>query len=131
MSHTRILDKIRRDFVNPASAEPRSTRRTRFRPVQRAVGGKDFPSAPCSIPLVLPARRRRLHPCNAFAPVLTRHQLRISPLHVPLEAVVEIPEQVDTRIEYPKLLAGMLVGAISRVSLPPFCSEPRRLRQVE
>src|SRR4029450_8644522 len=83
-------------------AERRSTRRTRFRPARRAVGGKGLPSAPCSIPLVLPARRRRLHPCNAFAPVLMPPQFRASLPHVPLGAVVEIPEQVDRQIEYSK-----------------------------
>src|SRR5262249_7222210 len=50
-------------------AERRSTKRTIFRQGRRAVAGKDFPSAPCSILLVLPTRRRLLHPCNALAPV--------------------------------------------------------------
>src|SRR4029077_13934099 len=111
--------------------ERRSTRQTKFRSARRAIAGKDFPSAPCSSPLVLPARRRRLHPCNAFAPVLTRHQFRVSPPHVPLAAIVEIPEQVDRQIEYSRSFGGMLVAAISRVSLALSCSEPRRLTRVE
>src|SRR4029077_2186759 len=109
----------------------RSTMRTRFRPTQRAVGDKGFPSAPCSSPPVLQARSRRLHPCNAFVPVLTHHQFRFSPPHGSLGAIVEIPEQVDRRIEYSKSYGGKLVAAISRVSLPLSCSEPRRLMQVE
>src|SRR5260370_14441960 len=104
---------------------------TRFRPARRAVAGKDSPSAPCSTPLVLPARRRRLHPCNAFAPVLTHHRFRVSPPHVSLGAVVEIPEQVDMQIEYSRSFGGMLVAVISRVSLALSGSEPRRLTQVE
>src|SRR5205823_12466326 len=112
-------------------AERRSTRQTRFRPARRVVGGKGFPSAPCSIPLDLPARRRRLHPCSALAPVLTPHQFRVSPPHVPPEAVVEILEQVDRQIEYSSSVGGMLVATISRVFLALFCSKARRLTQVE
>src|SRR6185312_4413872 len=100
--------------------------RTRFRPAQRDVGGKGFPSAPCSSPLVLQARRRRLHLCNAFVPVLTHHQFRFSPPHVWLGAIVEIPEQADRRIEYSRSYGGKFVAAVSRVSLPLSCSESRR-----
>src|SRR6478735_9200021 len=105
--------------------------RTRFLPAQHDVEGKGFPSAPCSSPPVLQARRRRLHPCNVFAPVLTRYRFRISLPHVPPKAVVEIPEQVERRIECSKSYAGKLVAAISPVSLPLSCSELRRLMQVE
>src|SRR4029077_504163 len=109
----------------------RSTMRTRFRPTQRAVGDKGFPSAPCSSPPVLQARSRRLHPCNALAPVSTHHQFRFSPPHGSLGAIVEIPEQVDRQIEHSSSFAGMLVAVISRVSLPLSCSEPRHSTQVE
>src|SRR6476469_10158879 len=96
---------------------------TRFRPTQRAVGDNGFPSAPCSSPPVLQARRRRLHPCNAFAPGSTHHQFRFSPPHVSLGAIVEIPYPVDRRIEYSRSYGGKFVAAISRVSLPLSCSE--------
>src|SRR5438874_6706909 len=112
-------------------AERRSTRRTRFRPALRVVGGKGSPSGPCSIPLGSPARRRRLHPCNVFAPVLTPHQFRVSLPHVPLGAVVETPEQVDRQIEYSRSFGGMFVAAISRVSPALSSSEARRLTQEE
>src|SRR5262245_43253784 len=112
-------------------AERRSTKRTGFRQARRAVAGKDFPSAPCSILLVLPTRRRRLHPCNAFAPVLTLRPSGVSLPHESLGAVVEIPEQADRQIEYSKSFGGMLVAALSRVSPLLSCSEPRRLMQVE
>src|SRR6476620_12803647 len=104
--------------------------RTRFRPAQRDVGGRGFPSAPCSSPLVLQAMRRRLHLCNELVPVLTHHQFRFSPPHVSLVAIVEIPEQTDRRIEYSRSYGRKFVAAISRVSLPLSCSEPCRLMPV-
>src|SRR3954451_5658585 len=105
--------------------------RTKFRPVQRAAGGKGFPSAPCSSLPVLQATSRRLHPCNAFAPVLTNQQFRFLPPRVPLGAIVEIPEQGDKRIGYSTSYSGKLVAAVSPVFLPLPCSEPRRLTPVE
>src|SRR5262249_23477644 len=102
-----------------------------FRPARRAFAGKDSPSTPCSSPPVLPARHRRLNPCNAFAPVLTTHQFPVSPPHVSLGAIVEIPEQVDRQIEHSSSFAGTLVAAILRVSLLRSWSEPRHLTQVE
>src|SRR5262249_27825094 len=104
-------------------AERRSTKRTGFRQARRAVAGNDLPSAPCSILLVLPTRCRRLHPCTALAPVLTRHQFPVSLRHESFGAVVEIPEQADRQIEHSKSFGGMLVAALSRISPLLSCFE--------
>ena len=111
--------------------ECRSTRQTGFRPAQRGVGGKDFPLEPCSIPLVLPARRRPLHPYNASAPASTRHQSRVLPLRVCLGATAEILEKVDRQIEYSSWSDEKLVGVVSPASLPLSWFESRHLMQVE
>src|SRR5215472_10599522 len=60
-----------------------------------------------------------------------RHRFRASLPPVSPGAVVEIPEQADRQIESSRSFGGMLVAAISRVSLPLSCSEPCRRTQAE